>query len=83
MEEHGGVQADMVLEKEQKVLHLGPQEAEGTVCHTEVSLSIEDFKVNPYSGTVSTTRPQLVEQSHTHTFITKFPPEAFGNEYRN
>ena len=37
---HDGIQADMVLEKELRVLHPDPQAAEAPVCHTGHSLSI-------------------------------------------
>jgi hypothetical protein len=41
---HGSVQADMVLEKELRVLHLDQEEQEGTVFRTEQSLSVGDLK---------------------------------------
>ena len=37
---HGSVKADMVLEKELRVLRLDPRAAEATVCHTGHSLGI-------------------------------------------
>ena len=47
MVQHGGVPADMVLEKELTVLHLDQQAAEGICVHTGHSLSIGDLKAHP------------------------------------
>jgi hypothetical protein len=55
---HGGVQANMVLEKELRVLRLDPQAAEGS--HTGYSLSIGHLKAHPDSGTFPPTRPHLL-----------------------
>ena len=43
---YGSLQADMVLEKELRVLHLDLQATEET-CHTGYSLSIGDLKAHP------------------------------------
>ena len=61
----GVVQADMVLEKELRVLHLGSQAAEATPCHTEYSLSNGDLQAHPHSDTLHPTMPQLLKQSQT------------------
>ena len=44
---HGRVQADMVLEKELRDLHLDGQAAERGLCHTGHSLSTGDLKAHP------------------------------------
>jgi hypothetical protein len=43
---HHNIQADMVLEKELRVLHLDSERAEVTKCHTGCSLNIENFKAH-------------------------------------
>jgi hypothetical protein len=56
----GSVQADMVLEKELRGLHLDLQAAEGgTMFLTGQSWSIGDHKVHPQSDTLPPTRPHL------------------------
>ena len=47
MVRHGGVPADMVQEKELRVLHLDQQAAEGICVHTGDSLSIGDLQAHP------------------------------------
>ena len=47
---HGSVQADMVPEKELRVLHLDPQES--VLQLYAYSLSIGDLKAHPHSDTV-------------------------------
>jgi hypothetical protein len=59
------MQADMVLEKELRVLHLDPQTAKAAVNHTGHSLIIGDLKAHPLSDTLSPTRPHLLPQGHT------------------
>jgi hypothetical protein len=61
---HGGTQADMVLEKELRVLHLDQQAAE-SMCHTGCSLSTGYLKAHPHSDTLLPIRPHLLEQGHT------------------
>jgi hypothetical protein len=46
---HGGRQADKVLEKELRVLHLDPRQQEETVCHSRCSLSIGELKTSSHS----------------------------------
>jgi hypothetical protein len=43
---YGKTQADMMLEKELRVLHLDPQIAEGD-CYTRPSLNSGDLKAHP------------------------------------
>ena len=62
---HGGMQADMVLEKELSVLHLDPQAAEAAVYSTEHSLSKGDLKACPCSDVLPPTRPHLLQQGLT------------------
>ena len=60
-----GRQADVVLEKELRVLHLDPQAAEGGCVHTECSLSIEDLKARLHNDILPSTRSHLLQQGHT------------------
>ena len=55
---HGSMQADMMLEKELRVLHLDPQAAEGTVSHTGHSLSTGDLEAHP-------TVTNFLQEGHT------------------
>jgi hypothetical protein len=57
---HGFVQADMVLEKELRVLHLDLQEAEGECVPHWRSLSIGDLKAHP-----TPTVTQFLQEGHT------------------
>ena len=57
---HGSVQADMVPEKELRVLRLNPQAMGSGLCHTRCSLSIRDLKACPHSDTLPPTRPHLL-----------------------
>lgn len=41
----GGMEADMTLAKEPRVLHLDPQVVDAIVCHSEHSLSEGDLEV--------------------------------------
>jgi hypothetical protein len=60
---HGCIQADMMLEKELRVLHLeGSRRL--TVSHTGWSLSIGDLKAHSHSDTLLL-RPHLFLQGHT------------------
>ena len=43
-----GMQADMELEKELRVLHPDPQAAGSELCHTELTLSKRDYKAHPH-----------------------------------
>ena len=52
------MQADMMLEKELRVLHLDPQAAEGTVSHTGHSLSTGDLEAHP-------TVTNFLQEGHT------------------
>jgi len=61
-EKHGSVQADMVLEKELRVLHLDPKAARRKffIC-TGQSLSARgDLKARPHGDTLPPTRPRLL-----------------------
>jgi hypothetical protein len=66
---HGSLQADMVLEKEQQILHLDLQVTEEPVCHREHTLNIYDFKgshmTHPHSATLPPAMPQLLQQGHS------------------
>ena len=68
---HGYKQADMVLEKELKVLHLDPQK--GTVCHTWHSLSIGDLQAHP-------TVIHFPQPGHTHS-NKAIPPNSVPNSF--
>jgi hypothetical protein len=61
---HGSVQADMVLEKEARVLYLELRQQKGTVSHTGHSLSIGDLKAHPNSNTLPLIRPHLLQEGH-------------------
>jgi hypothetical protein len=61
---HGGVQADMVQERELRVLHLDPQGAAGNCVHTDCSLSFWDLKAHPHSDTLAPARSHLFQQGH-------------------
>jgi hypothetical protein len=61
--EHGSIQADMVLEKELRILHLD-WKATGN-CYTGQSLSIGDLKACPHNDTLPPTRPHPLQQGHT------------------
>ena len=57
---HSSMRADMVLEKELRVLHLDPQAAEETVSYTGYSLSIGDLKVYHRSDVLFPTRSHFL-----------------------
>jgi hypothetical protein len=50
----------MVLKEELRVLHPDPKAAEGSVCHTEFSLSTGDLKASP-------TVTHFLQQGHTYS----------------
>ena len=54
------MQADMVLQKELRVLCLDPQAAEGDCVHTGYILSIGDLKVHPHNDTLPPTKTHLL-----------------------
>jgi hypothetical protein len=59
------MQADMVLEKELRVLYPHPLAAAGeTMSHTGHSLSTGDIKAHPHSDTFLPTRSHLLQQGH-------------------
>ena len=60
---HGSIQADMLLEKELRVLHLDLQAAERDH-HTGSSLGMVDLKAWPHNDTLCPTKPYLL-QGHT------------------
>jgi hypothetical protein len=64
---HDSLQADMVLEKELRVLHLDPKAARRIfdLFHTGQSFSIGDLKAYPNSDTLPPTRLHLLQQDHT------------------
>jgi hypothetical protein len=64
-EKHGSVQADMVLEKELRILHLDPMTARKRFFYTGQNLSIGDPKAYLHSDTLPLTRPHLLQQGHT------------------
>ena len=61
---HSSMQADRVLEKQLRVLHLDLRATEGD-CDPRSSLSILDIKAYLHSDTLPPTRPHLLQQSHT------------------
>ena len=66
MARHGGIQADMVLDTELRVLHLDPQATKKSVSYTGLSLSIGDLNTQTHSDTL----PQQGHiYSHKMTFL--------------
>ena len=63
---HSGVQEDMVVEKDPRFLHLGLQEQEVSVCHTEHSLSKGNLETHPLVT-------HFLQQGHTYTNTTTQP----------
>jgi hypothetical protein len=61
---HGSMQADMVLEKELRVLHLHPKAAIGGVFHTGWSLSTRRTQ-SPLPRRHTPSKPFLLQQGHT------------------
>ena len=60
---YGGMQADMVLEKELRALHLDLRAAEGDY-DGRSSWSILDIKAHLHSDTLPPTRSHLLQQRH-------------------
>lgn len=54
------MQADIVLKKELRVLHLNTQAAEATMSRTELSLNIFDLKAHSYSDAFPPKRSHLL-----------------------
>jgi hypothetical protein len=60
------MQADMALGKKLRVLHLDSEAVDlWTVCYNGHSLSIYDLKAHLHTDILPTTRPHLLQQSHT------------------
>ena len=57
---HGSIQADMVLEKELRVLHLDPKAAEGDCLSYSIELSICDLWAHLHSDILPPTKPHLL-----------------------
>ena len=62
---HGSMQADMVLEKELRVLRFDPQGAGSDLCHWAQFEHRRPQSLPPHSDISFNTRPYLLQQSHT------------------
>jgi hypothetical protein len=77
---HGSVQADMVLEKELKSLHLDLKAANRRGFPHWVEPEHENLEAHCHSDTLPPTRPT---PTRSHSLIVSLPGQAYSNHHSN